>query len=123
MKILLDECLPKDLRKYLVGYECGTVPGAGFSGKRNGELLALAEHAGWQVFLTVDRGIEYQQNLAGKVISLAVIRARSNRLAYLVPLVPGIFDALRTIKQARYYVSADESGRRSSLIAVFECSQ
>ncbi len=65
MKILLEECLPKDLRKCLVGYECGTVPGAGFSGKRNGELLALAEHAGWQVFLTVDQGIEYQQNLIG----------------------------------------------------------
>ncbi len=81
MKILLDECLPKDLRKYLVGYECGTVPGAGFSGKRNGELLALAEHAGWQVFLTVDQGIEYQQNLAGLASLEDVFTASRRSLA------------------------------------------
>ena len=46
MKILLDECPPRDLRKHLVGHDCDTVPRAGFSGKANGELLALAERSG-----------------------------------------------------------------------------
>jgi hypothetical protein len=47
MKILLDECVPKDLRLSFVGHECQTVPKAGFAGKKNGELLTLAEAAGF----------------------------------------------------------------------------
>lgn len=101
MRILLDECLPKDLRKYLVGHQCKTIPEAGFSGKGNGELLALAERTGWEVFLSIDQGIQYQQNLAGRTLSLIIIRAKSNRLADLLPLVPGILGALRGIKPGR----------------------
>ena len=77
MKILLDECLPRDLRKHLVGHECQTVPQAGLAGVANGELLALAERSGCQVLLTMDQGMLYQQNLAGRSISLAIIRAKS----------------------------------------------
>jgi hypothetical protein len=98
VKILLDECLPRDLRKHLAGHDCKTVPQAGLAGKSNGELLMLAEGAGWQVLLTVDRGISYQQNIAGRTISVAVIRAKSNRLPDLLPKVPAILDALSSIK-------------------------
>ena len=98
MKILLDECLPRDLRKHLVGHDCGTVPEAGLAGTANGKLLALAERSGWQVLLTMDRGMPYQQNLAGRTISLAVIRAPSNRLPDLLPHVPKILAALPTLK-------------------------
>ena len=98
MKILLDECLPRDLRKHLVGHDCETVPQAGLAGRANGELLALAERSGWQVLLTLDRGMPYQQNLAGRTISLAIIRAPSNRLPDLLPHVPEILAALPTLK-------------------------
>ena len=98
MKILLDECLPRDLRKHLVGHVCRTVPQAGLAGKANGELLALAQNSGWQVLLTMDRGMPYQQNLAGRAISLAVIRAPSNRLPDLLPHVPEILAALPTLE-------------------------
>lgn len=98
MKILLDECLPKDLRKHLVGHECETVPRVGFSGKANGELLALAERSGWQVLFAMDQGMPYQQNLTGRIISLAIIHAPSNRLPDLLPHVPAILTALRSIK-------------------------
>ena len=98
MKLLLDECLPRDLRKHLTGHECKTVPEAGLAGKANGQLLVLAEQAGWQALLTMDRGMPYQQNLAGRTISLMVIRARSNRLADLLPHVPAILSALPTLK-------------------------
>jgi len=64
----------------------------------NGELLALAERSGWQVLLTMDQGMPYQQNLAGRSISLAIIRAKSNRLADLLPHVPAILAALRSLK-------------------------
>ncbi len=98
MKILLDECLPKDLRKHLVGHDCATVPEAGLAGRANGELRTLAERSGWQVRLTVDRGMPYQQNLAGRAISLAVIRIPSNCLPDLLPHVPKILAALPTLK-------------------------
>lgn len=98
MRVLLDECLPKDLRKYLVGHECETVPHAGFAGKRNGELLALAEGSGWEVLLTMDRGIPYQQNLTQRGISLVIIRARSNRISDLLPRVNSVLAVLRSIK-------------------------
>jgi hypothetical protein len=63
----------------------------------NGELLALAERSGWQVLLTMDQGMAYQQNLAGRTISLAIIRAKSNRLPDLLPHVPAILAALRSL--------------------------
>jgi hypothetical protein len=74
------------------------VPEAGFSGKSNGELLALAERSGWQVLLTVDQGMPYQQNLRGRTISLVIIKAKSNRIADLAPHVPGVLRALRSLK-------------------------
>ena len=97
MKILLDECLPRDLRKHLVGHQCQTVPQVGLAGMPNGELLALAERAGWQVLLTMDEGMPYQQDLGGRTISLAIIRAKSNRLPDLLPLVPAILAALLSL--------------------------
>lgn len=98
MKVLLDECLPSDLRGHLAGHDCQTVPQAGLAGKANGELLALAERSRWQVLLTMDRGIPYQQNLADGTISLAIICAKSNRLPDLLPHVPAILAALSTIR-------------------------
>src|SRR5216684_1188949 len=58
------------LKSILTGYECRTVPEEGLAGKRNGELLSLAEDAGFDVFLTVDRGIEFQQNLQSRRIAV-----------------------------------------------------
>lgn len=101
MRVLLDECLPKDLRKHLAGHDCEIVPKAGFSGKANGELLSLAERSGWQVLLTMDQGMPYQQNLAGRMISIAIIHAKSNRLPDLLPHVPAILTAFRSIKQGQ----------------------
>lgn len=59
MRVLLDECMPRKFKNQLAGHDCATVPEAGFSGKKNGELLKLAEEADFEVFVTLDRGIEY----------------------------------------------------------------
>jgi predicted nuclease of predicted toxin-antitoxin system len=97
VKILLDECLPKDLGKHLAQHDCRTVPQAGLAGMKNGELLARAEQFDWQVLLTMDQGMPYQQNLAGRNISLVVLRAKSNRLSDLLPHVPDILRALPSL--------------------------
>ncbi len=101
MKLLLDECVPRKLRNHLPGVECQTVPEAGFAGRKNGELLALAEAAGFDVFLTVDRGIEYEQNLRHRTIGVLVIHAKSSRLADLLPHAPEILSVLRSVPQAQ----------------------
>jgi predicted nuclease of predicted toxin-antitoxin system len=85
MRVLLDECIPRKFKLSLGGHDCSTVPEAGLAGKKNGELLALAEDQGFEVFLTLDRGLPYQQNLAGRHIAILQIRANSNRLADLLP--------------------------------------
>ena len=72
MKILLDECMPRKFKNRLVGCECRTVPEEGFAGKKNGELLSLAEKAGFQAFLSLDRGIEYQQNLQSRSLAMCL---------------------------------------------------
>jgi hypothetical protein len=54
VRVLLDECMPRKLKNSLPGHECATAPEAGLAGKKNGELLSLAEKMGFDVFLTLD---------------------------------------------------------------------
>ena len=98
MKLLLDECVPRKFKNHLPGHECHTVPEAGLGGKKNGELLSLAESAGFQVFLTLDRGIEYEQNLRRRRIGIVLIRAKSSRLVDLLPHVPEVLRILSSIR-------------------------
>ncbi|MEJ7709842.1 MAG: hypothetical protein WKF84_08280 [Pyrinomonadaceae bacterium] len=69
----------------------------GWASTVNGALLKLAE-AEFDVFITVDKGIRYQQNLRSTILSFIVLRVRSNRLEDLLPLIPDILAALTTIK-------------------------
>ena len=70
---------------------------AGFSGKKNGELLTLAERR-WDVLLTTDRRIEFQQHLIGRKIAVLVLRAKTNRLQDLLPILPTCAQALLSIR-------------------------
>lgn len=76
-RILLDECIPRKFSRQFGEHECVTVSELGLAGKKNGELLYLAEADGFQVFITLDRGIAYQQNLAARAIAVVMIRAKS----------------------------------------------
>ena len=70
MRVLIDECTPKALKRVLAdhGHECRTVQEAGWAGKKNGELLSVAENA-FDVLVTVDTNLRYQQNLARRKIA------------------------------------------------------
>jgi hypothetical protein len=98
MKLLLDECLPRKLKNHLPGHECHTVPEAGWAGKKNGELLLLAEKSGFQIFLPLDRGMEYEQNLKGRGIVIVLVAAKSSQLADLLPRIPTVLNALRSVR-------------------------
>ena len=69
-------------------------PEQGWAGAENGELLTFAEEASFAAFITIDQGIEYQQNLRGRNIAIVLIQAASSRLADLLPYVPGILKVL-----------------------------
>lgn len=96
MRVLLDECIPRKFKTQLANHNCATVPEAGFAGKKNGELLKLAGEAGFEVFVTLDRGIEYQQNLAVHKLVVLVLRTKSSRLDDLISQVPRILEILRS---------------------------
>jgi hypothetical protein len=98
MRILLDECIPQKLKKSLTGHTCRTVPEQGLAGKKNGELLIAAEQFGFEVFLTIDRGVEYEQNLQARLLAIIIVYAKSNRLGDLLPHVPAIQGALTSIR-------------------------
>lgn len=74
MKLLLDESLPRRLKNELSQHEVTTVPERGWAGKTNGELLKLASGS-FDVFITADQGLEYQQNLTNVEIAVIVLRA------------------------------------------------
>ena len=99
MRILLDECVPVALKRNLawLGHECQTVRETGFVGKKNGELLTFAE-VRWDVLLTTDRKIEYQQDMIGRKIGILVLRAKTNRLQDLLPILPICAQALLSIR-------------------------
>jgi hypothetical protein len=79
------------------------VPEAGLAGKQNGELLSLAEEQ-FEVFITLDKGIEYQQNLAGKKLSVIVIRAKSNRLVHVSAFAARCDEVIKSIQPGQLVV-------------------
>ena len=97
MRILLDESLPRKLALELTGHEVQTVQKRGWSGLKNGVLLRTAGQE-FQVFLTGDQNMEFQQNPAALPISVIVIVAVSNRIETLRPLVPEVLEALQGIR-------------------------
>ena len=97
MRLLLDECVPKRLKRQLSGHQVLTVREAGWAGLKNGALLRAASGQ-FDVLVTVDQGIEYQQDLSGLQIALVIIVAPSNDIDDLRPLVPAVLEALKVVQ-------------------------
>lgn len=93
MRVLLDECLDRRLARQIVGHEVKTVPQMGWAGIKNGELLRLAQDQ-FDVFVTADRNLSFQQPLPQFNIAVIVLQAPTNRLRDLRPLVPKLLDAI-----------------------------
>ena len=97
MRILLDENLPADLAAELAGHEVATVTHLGWQGIKNSELLRRAQGR-FDVLVTMDRNLEFQQNIAGFEVTILVLLAPSNRMVHLRPLVPAILTTLKTVR-------------------------
>jgi predicted nuclease of predicted toxin-antitoxin system len=99
MRVLVDECLPRFLRHALPGHSVETAQDCGWSGIKNGELLRLAEER-FDVFLTGDKNLRYQQNLKDRKIAIIEL-SRNSRVAVRL-LLPQISEALETLGTGVY---------------------
>jgi len=97
MRVLLDECVPRALRNDIPGHAVRTVAEVGWAGVENGELLRLAATA-FDVLITVDRNLEYQQSFKGISLAVIVIHASSNDIIALRPLMPAVLDLIPQAK-------------------------
>jgi len=100
VRILLDECLPRELIGLLIGHEVHTAQERGWSGLENGELLRRAAGS-YAAFLTADKNIQKREQIPPD-LGLVTIRARSNRIQSLQPLVPEILKALEELEPGRF---------------------
>jgi hypothetical protein len=98
VRILLDESLPRQLAHELPGHDVRTVSQEKWTGLKNSELLRRAKSEGFEVFITADQGLEYQQDLARSGLGIIVVKAATNRLEDLRPLIPTLLQALSSIR-------------------------
>lgn len=96
-RVLLDENLPRLLKRELSGFEVCTVAEVGWAGIKNGKLLRLAE-AEYDVFLTADQNLSYQQPVTTFQLGIVVLKARTTKLEDLLPLVPAMEEAIARVQ-------------------------
>jgi predicted nuclease of predicted toxin-antitoxin system len=97
MKVLLDECLPRRLLRDFSGFSATTVPRQGWAGKSDSELLSLAADE-FDVFITLDSNLVFQQNLKMMSLSIVVLHAVNSRYETFVPLIPKLLEAVESIE-------------------------
>jgi hypothetical protein len=96
-RVLLDENLPRLLKRELPGFEVQTVAEVGWAGIKNGKLLRLAETE-FDVFVTADKNLPHQQPLTTLNLAILVLRARTTKLEDLLPLVASIREVLLSVE-------------------------
>ncbi|MEI6233214.1 MAG: DUF5615 family PIN-like protein [Planctomycetota bacterium] len=97
MKILFDENVPRRLKRFLPGHDVLTVQEIGWGSIKNGALLKKADPV-FDVLITVDKNIQYQQNFTGFKISVVTLLSKSSKLEFLIPLVPELLMQLDCLK-------------------------
>jgi predicted nuclease of predicted toxin-antitoxin system len=100
MRVLLDEQLPRHLAREIGGHDVSTVQ-RGWAGLKNGELLRVAADAGFEVLVTADRNLQFQQNLSQSRLGIILLVASSNALEDLLPLVPSLLAAIPKSRPAQ----------------------
>lgn len=102
MKVLLDECLDWRLARDIVGHEVKTARQMGWAAITNGELLKLASKH-FDIFVTVDRNLAFQQHIGLLPMPVVVLQAKTNRLADLRPLMPDLLTKIDMLRPGTVY--------------------
>ena len=104
MRVLLDHCVPHVVRTCLTGHEVVTTAYLGWEELSNGKLLRAAADARFDLLLTIDRNMRYQQHVARLPLALLVLHARSSRIEDIAPLLARAMDTIAAVQPGRVYV-------------------
>jgi predicted nuclease of predicted toxin-antitoxin system len=104
MKILLDECVTKQLKKELLAYEIFTVVELGLSGIRNGKLMTYCVENEFDILLTIDKNLAYQQNLSLYSLSIVVLNCTTSKFEELLEFMPSFKKKVMTFEKQRSYL-------------------
>jgi len=101
MKVLLDECVPFKLKAYLTGHHVFSVQMMGWDGVKNGDLIKLADSK-FDVFVTIDKNLRYQQNLSRSRMAIILVSVRDNRVQTIISKAPELLIALNSVQSSQY---------------------
>jgi hypothetical protein len=104
MKLLLDECVPEDLKDFISGHEVASTAEMGWRGIKNGELMRLAADAGFEAFLTADKNIRHQQNISKYQIAVIVFDVYRNTVDEFRKKLPEMYETLPTVEKGKLFI-------------------
>jgi hypothetical protein len=104
MKILLDECVTRKLKRYLTEFEVKTVVEMNWSGLKNGLLLTEAIKENFDVLLTIDKNIEHQQNMSNYKIAVVVLDAEKSKIDFMLELLPKFKEQVGEYEKGKIYL-------------------
>ncbi len=104
MKLLLDECVPEDLKDFISGHEVASAAEMGWKGIKNGELMRRAVDAGFEAFLTADKNIRHQQNISKYQIAVIVFDVYRNKVDELRKKLPEMYEILPAVEKGKLFI-------------------
>ena len=104
MKLLLDECLPEELKDLIPGHEVLAVSDMNWKGITNGELMKRAGDSGFEVFLTSDKNIRFQQNISKYPLAVIIFDVVRNTIPEINPKLPKLIEMLLKVEKANFYL-------------------
>lgn len=103
MKILLDECVARKTKVLLAEYEVYTVPEMNFEGLKNGNLLSKMEEKGFDILLTIDKNIDYQQNVKKYQVTIVILDVLKSNMKYIEELLPKFKESVNSFEKGKSY--------------------
>jgi len=104
MKVLLDECVTKRLKSHLKDFEVYSVVEMGWSGVKNGKLLSLCATHHFDIVLTIDKNMMFQQNLEKHPVTIVVLNSLTSKLEELILFIPSFSKQLHLFEKSRAYI-------------------
>jgi len=104
MKILLDECVTKRLKKHLEEFEVSTVRELGLSGIKNGKLMDFCTQHGFDILLTIDKNLMYQQNLEKYPVTIVVLNCSTSKIEELITFLPSFKSRVGKLEKQKAYI-------------------
>lgn len=104
MKILLDECITKQLKRYLDEFEVFTVQELNLSGIKNGKLMSFCAENNFDVLLTIDKNLTFQQNLEKYPVSIAVFNCLTSKIEELITFLPSFKKQVHLLEKRKAYI-------------------